>query len=154
MSCLAISITSGFQLHVTCLKISLLQFGFSCQSGPDPPPQKKVKPNEDGKKGKKSECCTTESKSQHSVFWNAWLSQFGWLIFDKESQTMKCYVCTDANLQSCLNRLLYNILIFQENFNVNEIIEEAYVLFKGEKSTTCWVLRARGKIRQTTLCLI
>ena len=113
MSCLAISITSGFQLHVTCLKISLLQFGFSCQSGPDHPPQKKIKPNEDGKKGKKSECCTTESKSQHSVFWNAWLSQFGWLIFDKESPN--CDVCVVLPKIGFQN--LYLLDFFEEGEN-------------------------------------
>ena len=31
---------------VSCLKMLLLQFGFLCQLGPDPPPKKKVKPNE------------------------------------------------------------------------------------------------------------
>ena len=137
MSCSAISITSGFQLHVICLKILLLQFGFSCQSGTDPPPKKKVMPNEERKKGGKIRILYNRKQISTLSFRNAWLSQFGWLIFDKESQTMKCYVCTDANLQSCLNRLLYNILIFQENFSVNEIIQEACVLFKGEKSSSC-----------------
>ena len=31
---------------MSCLKMSLLQFGFLCQLGPYPPPKKKVKPNE------------------------------------------------------------------------------------------------------------
>ena len=42
-----------FWLHVTCLKMSLLQFKFLWQSGTDPPFKKKVKPNEEEAKGKK-----------------------------------------------------------------------------------------------------
>ena len=58
-----------------------------------PPKRKLSRMEKKKKKEKESECCTTKSKSQCSQgsFQNAWLSQFGWLIFDKESQI--CVVC-------------------------------------------------------------
>ena len=42
-----------FRLQVTCLKMSLLQFRFACQSGPDLLPKKKVKLHEEEEKKKK-----------------------------------------------------------------------------------------------------
>ena len=47
------------------------------------------------KKENKSECCTTKSKSQCSQgsFQNTWLSQFGWLMFDRESQICGVTMC-------------------------------------------------------------
>ena len=95
--------------------MSLFRLGFACQSGADLPPKKKQKPSEKEEKRKKSDCGTTaESKPQRSQdsFRTAWLSQFDWLIFDKESQTMKCYVCTDANLPSCSNKLSKNKFVW------------------------------------------
>ena len=113
-----------FRLHVTRLKMSLLQFRFSCQSGPDPLPKKKVKPNEERKeeqnkkKEKKSECCTTKSKSQSSHsqgnFQNAWLSQFGWLMFDRESQICGVTVCVCVVLQKIGFQNLYPLEYFKE----------------------------------------
>ena len=99
-----------FWLHVTCLKMSLLQFKLLWQSGPDPPFKKKVKPNEEEAKGKKekkkekkSECCTTKSTSQRAQgsFQNAWLSQFGWFIFDKENQICVVCVCVSVCVWFC-----------------------------------------------------
>ena len=58
----------GFRLHVTCLKMSLLQFRFSCQSGPDPLPKKKVKLHEEEEeKKKKKEIRMLYNKKQISV---------------------------------------------------------------------------------------
>jgi len=124
-------------------------------------PKKKVKPNEGEKQEKKSERCTTESKSQCSQgsFWNAWLSQFGWLAFNKENQTMKCCVCTDANLWSCLNILLYNIPVLQKNFNNRKSLKKLVSCSKERRAGNLEklavaadllkVLRAWGKITKT-----
>ena len=95
----------------------LLQFRFLCQSGPDPPPKKKVKLNEEEKRKenqKKSEGCITKSKSQRTQgsFQNAWLSQFGWLIFDKENQI--CVVCVCVVLQKIGFQNLYPLEYFKE----------------------------------------
>ena len=58
----------GFRLHVTCLKMSLLQFRFSCQSGPDPLPKKKIKLHEEEEeKKKKKEIRMLYNKKQISV---------------------------------------------------------------------------------------
>ena len=64
------------------------------------PRRKLSRKTEREKKEKKSECCATKCKSQCSQgtssqgsFQNAWLSQFAWLMFDRESQIYGVCVC-------------------------------------------------------------
>ena len=77
----------------------------------------KKKKGKKKKKEKKSECCTTKSKSQCSQgsFQNAWLNQFGWLLFDRESQI--CGVCVCVVLRKVGFQNLHPLEFVEEGEN-------------------------------------
>ena len=131
---------------------------FRASQGQILPPRRKLCRMKKEKREEKSEFCTTESKSQHSVFgMHGWVSLAGLSLTRKARQWNAMFaqtpICSHAWIDCCTT-----FWFFRKTSVLMKSFKKLVFCSKERKAVAAAdllkVLRAWGKIRQTTLCLI
>ena len=155
------AISSGFWLHVTCLKMLLLQFRFSCQSGPDPPPRRKLSrmKNKNRKRNRNVAQQKANLNAHRAVFrMRGWVSLAGLSLTRKARQWNAVF----AQMPICGHAWIYCCTTFQFFRKTSIIMKSLKKLVSCSKERRAGnlkklaaaadllkVLRAWGKITKT-----